>query len=153
MEQAFLPEDLYQDVLLDHHQHPRNFRKLPVFDSCSEGKNPLCGDTIKLYLKVNNGIIEDIGFEGTGCVISKASASLMTEAVKGKSTVEAQKIFEQFHQFLMKPQEDETVADQLGDLSAFSGVRAFPVRVKCASLAWHALKAALQGEGKQISTE
>lgn len=146
-------EELYQEVLLDHNRSPRNFRKLPVFNHQAEGYNPLCGDNIRLYLQVEDGVIKDFGFEGTGCAISRASASIMGEAVKGKRVEEAQKTFEKFHQVMTTEPSKEVVDEGLGDLGALSGVRLFPVRVKCATLCWHALQAALQEKGVAAAVE
>jgi nitrogen fixation NifU-like protein len=142
--------DLYQEVILDHNRRPRNFHALADANHTAEGYNPLCGDRLTLYLKVHDGIVTDVSFEGAGCAISKASASLMTDAVKGKSVAEAEALFERFHRMVTTPPE-ESVED-MGKLSALAGVREFPVRVKCASLAWHTLKAAI-AEKKRTSTE
>ena len=133
--------DLYQEVILDHNKRPRNFRVLDHPSHQAEGYNPLCGDRLKLYLEVDGGVVTDVGFQGTGCAISRASASLMTDAVRGKSVDEVRALFERFHRMVTAGL-DQTV-DDLGKLSALAGVREFPVRVKCASLAWHTLKAAL----------
>jgi nitrogen fixation NifU-like protein len=142
--------DLYQEVILDHNRRPRNFHALADASHSAEGYNPLCGDRLTLYLKVADGTIADVAFEGAGCAISKASASLMTDALKGKSVAEAKALFDRFHRMVTTPP-DQAVED-LGKLSVFAGVREFPVRVKCASLAWHTLKAAMASE-KRISTE
>jgi nitrogen fixation NifU-like protein len=142
--------DLYQEVILDHNRRPRNFHAMADASHMAEGVNPLCGDRLTLYLKVADGVVADVAFEGAGCAISKASASLMTDAVKGKSVADAQALFDRFHRMVTTPP-DEPVED-LGKLSALAGVREFPVRVKCASLAWHTLKAAMVNE-KRISTE
>jgi len=133
--------DLYQEVILDHNKRPRNFHVLDHPSHQAEGYNPLCGDRLKLYLEVDGGVVTDVGFQGTGCAISRASASLMTDAVRGKSVDEVRSLFERFHR-MVTAGPDQTV-DDLGKLSALAGVREFPVRVKCASLAWHTLKAAL----------
>ncbi|MBI2945980.1 MAG: SUF system NifU family Fe-S cluster assembly protein [Candidatus Wallbacteria bacterium] len=145
--------DLYQEVILDHSKKPRNYRRME--DSCSraEGFNPLCGDQLVLFVKVASGIIQDISFEGSGCAISKASASMMTGAVKGKTLEEADRVFEHFHKMVTGQPGDPFDAEILGKLAVFSGVCEFPARVKCASLAWHTLKAALKGEGQQVTTE
>ena len=136
--------DLYQEVILDHNRRPRNFHALPTATNSAEGYNPLCGDRLTLYVKLAGDTIEDLSFEGAGCAISKASASLMTDAVKGGTVSEARALFERFHHVVTTPP-DEPVED-LGKLSVLAGVREFPVRVKCASLAWHTLKAALERE-------
>lgn len=144
--------DLYQEVILDHNRRPRNFGRLAGANRSAEGFNALCGDRLTLYLKLVDGVIEDARFEGTGCAISTASASLMTEALKGKTEAEAQSLFEGFHALLTAGESaDPTVP--LGKLEVLSGVREFPVRVKCATLPWHTLQAALQNETRPISTE
>ena len=142
--------DLYQEVILDHNRRPRNFHALAGASHTAEGYNPLCGDRLTLYLKVNGDTIEDVSFQGAGCAISKASASLMTDAVKGRTRAEAQALFERFHRMVTTPP-DQPV-EELGKLSSLAGVREFPVRVKCASLAWHTLKAAFSNE-RRTSTE
>ena len=142
--------ELYQEVILDHNRHPRNFGAIPEADRTAEGSNPLCGDRVKVFLKMNGDVIEGVTFEGTGCAISTASASLMTEALRSKTPEEAEQAFEKFHAMLT---EDKLPAADLGKLAVFSGVRQYPMRVKCATLAWHTLRAALHGEGKAISTE
>jgi nitrogen fixation NifU-like protein len=145
--------DLYRDVILDHNRHPRNFGNLEAADASVEGFNPMCGDRLTLKLKMADDKISDIRFEGQGCAISTASASLMTEAVKGKSRAEALQLFERVHQLLT----DDAVDDyeSLGKLAALSGVREYPARVKCASLCWHTLSSALNSSGSRapISTE
>ena len=142
--------DLYQEVILDHNKRPRNFRALDAPTHQAEGYNPLCGDRLTLYLKLNGDTIEDVSFEGAGCAISKASASLMTDAVKGLTVDGARRLFERFHQVVTTPP-DQPV-EEMGKLSSLAGVREFPVRVKCASLAWHTLKAAFHNE-RRTSTE
>jgi nitrogen fixation protein NifU and related proteins len=142
--------DLYQEVILDHNRRPRNFRVLEQATHQAEGYNPLCGDRLKLFLVVDDGVITDVGFQGQGCAISKASASLMTDALKGCPVSHALKLFDKFQLMVTAPIELEV--EDLGKLSAFSGVREFPARVKCASLAWHAMKAALSRVPK-ASTE
>ena len=142
--------DLYQEVILDHNRRPRNFHALADASHSAEGYNPLCGDRLTLYLKVDNGVVTDVSFEGAGCAISKASASLMTDAVKGKTVAEAQALFDRFHRMVTTPPEEPV--EDLGKLSALAGVREFPVRVKCASLAWHTMKAAIANE-QRTSTE
>ena len=133
--------DLYQEVILDHNKRPRNFRTLEIANHVAEGFNPLCGDRLHLYLLVEDDVVADVGFQGSGCAISKASASLMTDSIKGRPVAEVRALFERFRTMVTTPPE-ESVED-LGKLSVLSGVREFPVRVKCASLAWHTLKAAL----------
>jgi nitrogen fixation NifU-like protein len=142
--------DLYREVILDHNRRPRNFHAVADATHRAEGFNPLCGDRLTLYVQLDGDRITDIGFEGSGCAISKASASLMTEAVKGKTLQEARELFERFHQMVTAAPEQDV--EDLGKLSALAGVREFPVRVKCASLAWHTLKSALAREPK-ASTE
>ena len=143
--------ELYQEVILDHNKRPRNYRVLEDANRTSEGLNPLCGDQMTVYLKVTDDVIEDIGFQARGCAISKASASLMTDRVKGKTAAEAEEIFEKVHKMLRGELDPE--ADGLGKLAVLSGVREFPSRVKCATLSWHALRAALKDEKAPVSTE
>jgi nitrogen fixation NifU-like protein len=137
-------KDLYQEVILDHNKRPRNFRALEQPSHKAEGYNPLCGDRLNLFVKVEGNLITDVGFEGSGCAISKASASLMTDAIKGRTVEEARALFERFHRMVTTP--PDMGVEDMGKLSVLSGVREFPVRVKCASLAWHTLKAALERE-------
>jgi nitrogen fixation NifU-like protein len=147
--------ELYQQVILDHNRAPHNFRTLPDADRVSVGHNPLCGDRLSLFVKLDGDVIREIAFQGAGCAISKASASLMTDSVKGKTLAEAEGIFGKFHDLLTGPPDvkaDPAAAKALGKLAVFSGVREFPVRVKCATLAWHTLHAALHGE-TSVSTE
>lgn len=144
--------ELYQQVILDHNRAPRNFRVLEDFNREAKGDNPLCGDKIAVQVRVDDGVISDIGFQGSGCAISKASTSLMTEAVKGKTIDEAVALFERFHS-MVTGRDATPNRKSLGKLAAFGGVREFPARVKCASLAWHTLKAALEGAGQPVSTE
>jgi nitrogen fixation protein NifU and related proteins len=136
--------DLYQEVILDHNKRPRNFRAIEAPSHHAEGYNPLCGDRLKLFVTVEGDRIADLAFQGSGCAISKASASLMTDALKGLTVGEAQQLFERFHSMVTTP--PDVPVEDLGKLSVFAGVREFPVRVKCASLAWHTLKAALARE-------
>ena len=143
--------ELYQQVILDHNKKPRNFHRLDDANRKAEGFNPLCGDQITVYVRIDGGVIHDIAFEGSGCAISKASASLMTSALKGKSEREAEALFGRFHDLVTSDEPGD--ADALGKLAVFSGVREFPARVKCASLAWHTLRAALAGEHETASTE
>ena len=133
--------DLYQEVILDHNRRPRNFGTLEGASHHAEGHNPLCGDRLSLFLRVDDGVIGDVRFQGSGCAISKASASLMTDSIKGRGIDEVARLFERFHRMVTTP--PDQVVEDLGKLSVFAGVREFPVRVKCASLAWHTLKAAL----------
>jgi nitrogen fixation NifU-like protein len=142
--------DLYQEVILDHNRTPRNFRRLEGASHHAEGYNPLCGDRVTVFLKIDGDRIADITFEGSGCAISKASASLMTDRLKGSSLAEARTLFDRFHKMVTTPTNLEV--EELGKLSALAGVREFPVRVKCASLAWHTMKAAIDREEK-TSTE
>jgi len=142
--------DLYQEVILDHNRQPRNFRVLERVTHHAEGYNPLCGDRLQLFLEVTGGVITDVGFQGSGCAISKASASMMTERLKGVPVADARALFERFHRMVTTPPDREV--EDLGKLSSLAGVREFPVRVKCASLAWHTLKAALE-RAEKTSTE
>jgi nitrogen fixation NifU-like protein len=141
--------DLYQQVILDHCKHPRNFRELTDGSRSAQGHNPLCGDQLKMYLAVDGETIKDASFIGSGCCISKASASLLTESIKGKSKTDVQKMFDQVHEMVTT---GEVVGD-MGKLAVFAGVHKYPARVKCAILAWHAAMAALKGEAKPVSTE
>jgi nitrogen fixation NifU-like protein len=144
--------DLYQEVILDHNRRPHNFRTIDEPSRKQEGYNPLCGDRLTLYVKLEGDTISDVAFQGIGCAISKASASLMTDALKGKTIDEARGLFERFHEMITSP--PETPAADLGKLSVLAGVREFPTRVKCASLAWHTMKAAVADEGTgPVSTE
>jgi nitrogen fixation NifU-like protein len=136
--------DLYQEVILDHNKRPRNFRVLAQPSHHAEGYNPLCGDRLTLYLTVNGDVVTEVGFQGSGCAISRASASLMTDEIKGKSVADVRALFARFHRMVTTAPDVEV--EDLGKLSALAGVREFPVRVKCASLAWHTLKAALDRE-------
>jgi len=141
--------DLYQQVILDHCKHPRNFHDLPSPTCSAQGRNPLCGDQLKLFLTLEGDVIKDISFLGSGCCISKASASLLTESVKGKTKADVQKIFDRVHEMVTTG----VVSGDVGKLAVFAGVHKFPARVKCAILAWHAVKAALSGAGEPVSTE
>jgi nitrogen fixation NifU-like protein len=141
--------ELYQQVILDHSRKPRNFHALPDANRSAEGNNPLCGDRFTVFLKLEGGIIQDISFQGSGCAISKASASMMTDQLKGKSVAEAEKTFAHYQKMVMTGPTDEQA---LGKLCVFAGVRRFPMRVKCAILPWHAMMAGLQGQAV-ISTE
>lgn len=144
--------ELYQEVILDHSKRPRNFGRLEADNRRAKGHNPLCGDILSLYLTVEDGVVEDVAFEGNGCAISMASASLMTEIIKGRGEAEARALFERFHRLLTSDDADLDHLD-LDKLAVFAGVREFPVRVKCATLAWHTLAAALDGQTDDVSTE
>jgi nitrogen fixation NifU-like protein len=145
--------EIYQEVILDHNRNPRNFRRIEQAACHADGRNPLCGDQITVYLTTRDGRIEDASFEGAGCAICTASASLMTQAVKGKTEQEAKALFERFHALLTDPVPDAD-ASTLGKLAVFAGVREFPIRVKCATLPWHAFAAALQRrDGQPVTTE
>jgi nitrogen fixation NifU-like protein len=144
-------QDLYQEVILDHKKNPRNFRELEAPTSAADGVNPLCGDKVKIFLKLKDGVVEDVSFQGSGCAISTASVSLMTQAVKGKTADEAHELFQRFHSLVTSDEEPDLEA--LGKLAVFAGVREFPMRVKCATLAWHTLEAALSGADVPVSTE
>ena len=141
--------DLYQQVILDHCKQPRNFRELAAATCSAQGHNPLCGDQLKLFLAMDGEVVKDVSFVGSGCCISKASASLLTEAVKGKTRAEVEKMFELVHEMVTTGR----VAGNVGKLAVFAGVHKFPARVKCAILSWHAVMAALRGEGQPVSTE
>jgi nitrogen fixation NifU-like protein len=143
--------ELYQDVILEHSKAPRNYRELQTANHKAEGFNPLCGDHFTVYLDLEGDAIRDVSFQGSGCAISKASASMMTQMVKGKSTEEAVKLFEQFHELVTGQANGDR--EKLGKLAVFAGVSEFPVRVKCATLAWHTLQAALEGKQDPVSTE
>ena len=144
--------ELYQQVILDHNKKPRNFRKLETASHSAEGYNPLCGDQLTIYLDLENDLVKDVAFEGSGCAISKAAASMMTQAVKGKSKEQVESLFNEFHSMVTGELNEETEENSLGNLKIFAGVREFPVRVKCATLPWHTLHAALHKK-EQISTE
>jgi nitrogen fixation protein NifU and related proteins len=143
--------DLYQDVILDHGRNPRNFRAMPDATGTAEGLNPLCGDHYTLFIRMDGDRIADVSFQGNGCAISKASASLMSAALKGKSTAEAEDLFRRFHAMVVEG--DASQADGLGKLAVLKGVAAFPTRIKCASLAWHAMSSALHGDTRPATTE
>ncbi len=145
-------EALYQELILEHNRKPRNFREIENADRKIEGRNPLCGDALTLWLKMDGDSIADVSFKGQGCAISKASASLMTTAVKGKTRHEAEELFDKFHELVLGTLPESEQAS-LGSLRALGGVSRFPLRVKCASLAWHALRSALERGGDEVSTE
>jgi nitrogen fixation NifU-like protein len=138
--------ELYQQVILDHNKKPRNFRKLEGANRSAEGFNPLCGDQLSVYMLLEEGVVKDLSFVGTGCAISKASASMMTQALKGKTREEARVLFDEFHRMVTGELDEEAETNHLGRLKIFAGVRDYPARVKCASLSWHTMHAALEGE-------
>jgi nitrogen fixation protein NifU and related proteins len=145
--------ELYQEVILDHSKRPRNFRAMPEANRRAVGHNPLCGDRATVYLLVEGDVVREVSFDGAGCSISTASASMMTDALKGKTTAEAKALFERFHELVTAdPSKAQAASADLGKLAVFAGVHEFPMRVKCASLAWHTMKAALEG-GEKASTE
>ncbi|MFQ5822021.1 MAG: Fe-S cluster assembly sulfur transfer protein SufU [bacterium] len=145
--------ELYQQVILDHNKNPKNFRALNAPSHTSEGYNPLCGDRINIYLSVEDDIIKDISFQGSGCAISKASASVMTTELKGKTIAEAKQLFEKFQKLITGKLDEDSHLMEFDKLAVFTGVRQFPVRVKCAALAWHTMLAALKNESDIVSTE
>jgi nitrogen fixation protein NifU and related proteins len=146
-------KDLYQEAILDHYKRPRNFRKIDRANRQAEGFNPLCGDKISVFIQIENGIVKDISFAGTGCALSTASASMMTESLKGKTEFEARALFERFDQLLTDHSLSHPDPVYLGNLTAFSGVRDYPVRVKCVTLAWHTMRAALEEQQGTVATE
>ena len=143
--------DLYQEMIVDHYKAPRNFRTIQDATCHGEGYNPLCGDKVTVQLKIEDGVVKEVAFEGTGCAISTASASMMTEAIKGKSLEEIERLYAGFHNLITG--EAQSAGVDLGKLKAFGGVSEFPVRVKCASLPWHTLRSALHADKKPVSTE
>jgi nitrogen fixation NifU-like protein len=145
--------ELYQSVILDHNKSPRNFCKPKCANRSAEGINPLCGDQLTVYLTVDDGIVKDVGFSGTGCAISTASASLMTQAIKGKKIEDIEHLFAGFREMVTSGPQADAGGEELGKLSVFSGVREFPMRVKCATLAWHAMSQALRDTGETATTE
>ena len=145
-------QDLYQELILDHGRRPRNFKPMDDATRTAEGYNPLCGDKVKIYVRMDGDVVKDISFEGAGCAISTASASIMTETLKGKTRVEAESLFQTFHD-LVTGQKAQLDAPELGKLAVFSGVSEFPIRVKCATLSWHTLRSALDGAAEVVSTE
>ena len=144
--------DLYQETILEHNKNPRNFRAIENADQEADGNNPLCGDALRVYVKMDGDRVEDVAFKGSGCAISKASASMMTQTVKGKTREETELLFDEFHRMVTGGLDVETDENHLGKLKIFAGVLEFPARVKCASLSWHTLTAALKGED-EVSTE
>jgi nitrogen fixation NifU-like protein len=145
--------ELYQSTILDHNKRPRNFRVPETANREARGNNPLCGDQLTVYLELDGGVVKDVGFQGSGCAISKASASLMTEAVKGRKTEQVEALFDRFHRLLTGEPLPAADAEGLGKLAVFSGVREYPVRVKCATLPWHTVRAALRGDAATVKTE
>lgn len=145
--------ELYQDVILDHNKSPRNQRRIEVADRKAVGYNPLCGDHVSVTIKLDGDVVSDVAFEGSGCAISTASASLMTESLKGKTLEEAKHLFERFHGLVTGETEQLEEAEGMGKLAVFSGVCNYPARVKCATLAWHTLKAALENDDGKVTTE
>jgi len=145
-------DDLYQEVILDHNKNPRNFREIEDADKRADGDNPLCGDKIKVFATLEGDVVTDVSFTGSGCAISKASASIMTQTLKGKSVEEAELLFDEFHKMVTGKLDIETDENSLGKLRIFAGVLEFPARVKCASLSWHTINAALHNE-QEVSTE
>ena len=145
--------ELYQQVILDHHRKPRNFRKLPRPTGTAEGFNPLCGDRVAVEVEITDGVVSDIAFQGSGCAISRASASMMTAALKGQPVAEAEATFDRFHRMLTESQPSRELTEALGKLAVFAGVREFPSRIKCATLPWHTARAALAGQAELVSTE
>jgi nitrogen fixation NifU-like protein len=143
-------DDLYQETILDHSKHPRNCHAMADANRNAEGYNPLCGDKLKLFVKMDGDVVKDASFQGSGCAISTASASLMTESLKGKTREQALKLLEKFHDLLTT---DTPVTKDLGKLVVFCGVRDYPARVKCATLAWHTLRSALEGTGETVTTD
>lgn len=144
--------DLYQEVILDHNKNPRNFREIETATKTADGNNPLCGDALRVYVEMENDLVKDVAFKGSGCAISKASASMMTQTVKGKTRTEAETLFTEFQKMVTGELDAEQDENSLGRLKIFAGVLEFPARVKCASLSWHTLHAALNNE-QEISTE
>lgn len=144
--------ELYQETILEHNKNPRNFRDIEDADQTADGKNPLCGDALRVYVKMDGDVVGDVAFKGSGCAISKASASMMTQTVRGKTKEEAEQLFDEFHKMVTGGLDVETDENSLGKLKIFAGVLEFPARVKCASLSWHTLNAALHGE-EEVSTE
>jgi nitrogen fixation protein NifU and related proteins len=145
--------ELYQELIIDHSKRPRNFRVLEAADCKSEGYNPLCGDKVTVFLELEHDRVKNVSFQGSGCAISTASASVMTESIKGKTVAEAEALFEVFHNLVTGKPPATGKTPELGKLAVFSGVSEFPARVKCATLAWHTLHAAIQGKGETVSTE
>lgn len=145
--------ELYQEVILDHNKNPRNFGPIPIKTHSLKGHNPLCGDQITVNLCVEDGIVKDISFEGSGCAVSKASASIMTTLIKGQSVEKAQELFDKFHKLITSDMNEEVDLDSLGKIAVFAGVREYPSRIKCANLAWHTMKNALEDKKDNVVTE
>lgn len=145
--------ELYQQVILDHNRRPRNYRKLEHANRTAEGVNPLCGDHITVYLALEGDVIADIGFQGSGCAIDRAAASMMTDSLKGRTIADAERLFEGFHRMLTNDGNGSATVEGLGKLAVFAGVSEFPSRIKCATLPWHAVRAALAGKTDAVSTE
>lgn len=145
--------ELYQEILLEHNNKPRNYRQLPEANRKADGYNPLCGDSITLYLRVEDDTIADVSFQGVGCAISRASASMLTQSVKGRTLTQAGQLFDGFHAMLTEPDSDAVDYDALGDLEMLSGVSSYPTRIKCAILPWHTLNAAIAGQEGSVTTE
>jgi nitrogen fixation NifU-like protein len=145
--------ELYQETILDHHKHPRNFGKLEHSNRSSEGYNPLCGDRITVYLLFEDNVVKDVSFEGSGCAICTASASVMSESIKGKTISDVETLYGKFHDLVTGDPSETPSTEGLGKIAVFFGVREFPVRVKCATLAWHTLRAALEDDEDSVSTE
>lgn len=145
-------EELYQEIIMEHNRKPRNFRALEDAQS-ADGFNPFCGDQITLYLKIDDDVVTDVGFQGSGCAISRASASMMTESIKGKSQTDIRAIFDDFHHMITGDPDTELDSELLGDLELLAGVSEFPTRIKCATLSWHTLQAALKGQEGRVQTE
>ena len=146
-------QELYQEIIMEHNRKPRNFRVLEDASRSANGFNPFCGDSITLYLAMAGDLITDVAFQGSGCAISRASASLMTESLQGKTSAEAKKVFEAFHEMLTGGPDAQIDTEELGDLEALGGVSRFPTRIKCATLSWHTLQGALKGQDQTVSTE
>ncbi len=145
--------ELYQEIIMDHNRHPRNFRKMDDATHVLDGRNPVCGDHYKIYLKVEDNNVEDVSFEGDGCAISKASASVMTQVIKGKTVEEAKHLFDIFHEIVTGQKNIEDFDEDVHKIAAFAGVSEFPVRVKCATLSWHTMNIALDQDSKEATTE
>jgi nitrogen fixation NifU-like protein len=145
--------DLYQELILEHNRSPRNYRRMDNATGYAEGRNPLCGDQLSVWLRLDGDVVADASFQGSGCAISKSSASLMTAALKGRTRAEVQRMFEQFQGLVTGAVQPDAAPDALGKLAVFSGISEFPVRVKCATLAWHAMKAAMAGTDRSVSSE
>ena len=146
-------QELYQDIIMEHNRKPHNFRELADATRTADGFNPFCGDTITVYLMLDDDIVKDVSFQGSGCAISRASASMMTDSIKGKTTTEVEELFDGFHQMLTRGLDGEIEFEDLGDLEMLAGVSEFPTRIKCAVLSWHTLQSALKGTKETVKTE